>query len=48
MDVIHTQNQLIQTLKGLTHIAFVPTMGISMKATLNSFKKHQKFQEILS
>ncbi|MEY3088075.1 MAG: pantothenate synthetase, partial [Pseudomonadota bacterium] len=27
MDVIHTQNQLIQTLKGLTHIAFVPTMG---------------------
>ena len=27
MDVIHTQNQLIQTLKGLTHITFVPTMG---------------------
>jgi len=27
MDVIHTQNQLIQTLKVLTHIAFVPTMG---------------------
>ena len=27
MDVIHTQNQLIQALKGLTHIAFVPTMG---------------------
>jgi pantoate--beta-alanine ligase len=27
MDVIHTQNQLIQTLKELTHIAFVPTMG---------------------
>ena len=27
MRVIHTQNELIETLKILTHIAFVPTMG---------------------
>jgi pantoate--beta-alanine ligase len=27
MDVVYTQNQLIKTLKALTHIAFVPTMG---------------------
>ena len=27
MDVIHTQNELIKTLKASTYIAFVPTMG---------------------
>lgn len=27
MHVIHTQNELIKTLKTLPHIAFVPTMG---------------------
>lgn len=27
MEVIHTQNELIKALKGLTHFAFVPTMG---------------------
>ncbi|MEY3375548.1 MAG: pantothenate synthetase [Pseudomonadota bacterium] len=27
MHVIHTQNELVETLKKLTNIAFVPTMG---------------------
>ncbi|MEY3909961.1 MAG: hypothetical protein RIT47_652, partial [Pseudomonadota bacterium] len=27
MHVIHTQKELVETLKKLTNIAFVPTMG---------------------